>query len=258
MEIRQNITPFRRTRSLMHYAASMNKSLILDFGFWILDLFTFRNHKCRVSGFTLIEMLLAISIFSMVVVVIFSSFLLGIGSWEKGEEDIEFFQKLRSVSELLYREINSTYIYKITPGVLDTHRKFCAFFGKSDSLKFVSYANLHRRTGGLSLLELWVEDGKGLMMGEDAALVSNLSDLEDIDLREEDRSVVLFPEVKKVEFRYFDRKNKGDEGEWLERWDPKDKRTRLPLFVEITLSISDKNDEELTERLIVPVMSMRM
>ena len=245
----------------MHYAASMNKSLILDFGFWILDLFTFRNHKCRVSGFTLIEMLLAISIFSMVVVVIFSSFFLGIGSWEKGEEDIEFFQKLRSVSELLYREINSTFPYEITPGVLTRYKKFYAFFGKSDSLKFVSYANLHRRTGGLSLLELWVEDGKGLMMGEDAALVSNLSDLDDIDLREEDRSVVLFPEVKKLDLRYFDRKNKGDEGEWLERWDPKDKfasKLRLPLFVEITLSISDKNDEELTERLIVPVMSMRM
>ena len=195
---------------------------------------------------------------AMVVAVVFSSFRVGIGAWEKGEEDIEFFQRIRSVSELLYREINSTYPYKITPGVLTTYKNFYAFFGKSDSLKFVSYANLHKRPGGLSLLELWVEDGKGFMLGEEAALVSNLSDLEDIDLREEDRSLVLLPKAKKVEFRYFDRKRSDEEGEWLERWDPKDKRTRLPLFVEITLSISDKNDEELKERLIVPIMSMKM
>ena len=108
------------------------------------------------------------------------------------------------------------------------------------------------------MLELWVEDGTGFMMGEEAALVSNLSALDDIDLREEDRSVVLLPEAKKVEFRYFDRKRRDEEGEWLERWDPKDKRTRLPLFGEVTLSITDKNDEELKERLIVPIMSMKM
>ena len=192
----------------------------------------------------------------MVVTVIFSSFRLGFRAWESGEAGIEFFQRVRAVSELIFREINSTYPYKITPGVLDTHKRFFAFFGKPDSLKFVSYANLHKRTGGMSLLELWVSEGEGLKMGEGLALFSNQSDLDDLDLRSEDRSVVLLPEAKKINFRYFSRKRKEDEGEWLENWDPKDKGTRLPLYVEISFNILDSNDEELTERLIVPIMFM--
>ncbi len=213
---------------------------------------------CGSPGFTLIEMILAITIFSMVIAIIFSSFRLGLGAWEKGEKDIEFFQRVRAVSDLLSRQIRSTYPYEITPGTFDTHKRFYAFFGKSDSLKFVSYANLQKRSGGLSLVEIWADDGKGLMQGENAALVSNLSDLDDIALRDEDRSLVICPDVEKIEFRYFDRKKKDDEGDWLERWDPKDKKKRLPLFVEIKLVFKDKNDEELKERLIVPIMFFKM
>ena len=78
-----------------------------------------QNPKFQREGFTLIEMLLAISIFSMVVAIIFSSFSVGLGSWEKGERDIEYYQRLRSVTELLFRQINSTYSYKIKRGELD-------------------------------------------------------------------------------------------------------------------------------------------
>ncbi len=219
------------------------------------SLVTHHSSLITSEGFTLIEMLLAVSIFAMVTTIIFSSFRTGLGAWEKGEQDIDFFQKTRSVSELLYREINSAYPYSITPGVLDKHKKFFAFFGKSDSLKLVSHANLHRRAGGLSLLEIWVDEKAGLMLGEAPALVSNLSDLEDIDLRDEELSVSLLAEVQKIDLRYFDRETSKEEGEWLERWDPKNKKSRLPLFVELVLTITDRYEEEFTQRLIIPVMS---
>ncbi len=207
------------------------------------------------SGFTLLEMLLAVSILALVITVMYSSLSVGIKSWEKGERDIEFYQKMRAASELLHREISSTFPYSITPGEFDTHKKFYAFYGKSDSLKLVSYADLHKRTGGLSLLELWVDEDRGLLLGEDAALVTNQSDLNNIDLRDDDRTIELCPNVKKVEFRYFDREKKDGEGEWLERWDPKNKGTRLPLFVEISIVFIDDREVELKHRLIVPIMS---
>ncbi|MEI6126178.1 MAG: prepilin-type N-terminal cleavage/methylation domain-containing protein [Pseudomonadota bacterium] len=173
--------------------------------------------RAKSSGFTLIEILLAITIFSMVVAVMFSAFRVGIGSWEKGERGIEFYQKMRAVSALLHREISAAYPYLLTPGELDTHVKFFAFFGRGESLKFVSYSNLHRKASGLSLLELWVNESKGLMLGEAPALSSNLSDLDATPVRHDDNSMVLSPAVRKIEFRYFDRKKGEEDGEWLEQ-----------------------------------------
>ncbi|MCP4714394.1 MAG: prepilin-type N-terminal cleavage/methylation domain-containing protein [Deltaproteobacteria bacterium] len=206
------------------------------------------------AGFTLIEMVLAVSIFAMIIVVIFSSFRVGIRSWERGERNIEFNQRLRSVAELLFREISSTYPYKITPGQLDKHKEYIAFFGKADTLKFVSYANLQKRSGGLSLIELWVDEDEGLKLGEGAAFASNASELDDVELRDDELSAVVFPEVVKIEFRYYERKKKEDEGEWVERWDPRDKKHRLPHSVEVSMSMVMPNEQEMTRRLVIPIM----
>jgi general secretion pathway protein J len=207
------------------------------------------------SGFTLIEIVLAVSILAMVIAVISTSFRIGINAWEKGESKIESLQTKRAVNALIYREIKSVYPYTITPGELDTHLKYNAFFGESDSLKFVSHASTTGRSTGLSLIEMWTEEDKGLFIGEREAIVSNLSDLNDIDLRDEDTAVSVCREIKKISFRYFERKNKDEEGEWQENWDPKDKKERLPLFVEILLVYIDDNDEESEELLVVPIIA---
>ena len=214
--------------------------------------------KTHGSGFTLIEMILAISIFSMVIAVVFSSFRVGLGAWQKGEDNIEFYQRVRAVSDFLYRQISSTFPYKVTPGLLDTHREFFAFFGKPDSLEFVSYANINGLEGGLSLLEIWVNSNNELMIGHDVALVSNISDLKDINLRDEDKSFLISPDVERLQFRYFDREKEDEEGQWIDSWDPKDKRKKLPLFVEVTIIFKDKHDEQLKNRLVVPIVFMEM
>jgi len=208
----------------------------------------------RIAGFTLIEVVLAISIFAMVVAVIFTSLRLGVTSWEKGERDIEFNQRLRAVTELLYRLLTSTYPYSITPSSLDTHKVYIAFFGKSDSLTFVSYANPYKRIGALSLIELWQHESRGLMLGEDAALASSDAELDKIDLRSDERSTVLLENVKRVSFRYLDRDKDDDEGQWVESWDPADKSIRLPILVEITLELVDPIGETVEQLLIVPIM----
>ncbi len=208
------------------------------------------------GGFTLIEMILALAILSMIVVIIFPSLRIGAGAWEKGGADIDFYQRMRSVTELVYRDISSTYSYKITPGELDTHKEFYAFFGESDSLQFVSYTDIYRNMPGLSFLEYWVEDDKGLMAGYAPALFSNHREMRDIILRNRDNSVILSSDVKRINFRYFERKNRDEEGSWEQRWDPEvrsGRDLRLPLFVEATITFVNSNEEEFEKTLIVPL-----
>jgi len=209
--------------------------------------------RCR--GFTLLELLLAISIFAVVVVVLFSSFSVGIGAWEKGEAGIEFQQRLRAVSELMFREISSTYPYFLTPSQLDKHTSYVAFFGESDSLRLVSYANLHKRASGLCMLEFWVSERSGLLLGEAAALAANKEDFDAVPLRSPEYSLEICKDVQGLQFRYFDQKNDDEPGEWLERWDPVERQGVMPKIIEVTLTFLDQRGEETTQQLIIPIMS---
>jgi general secretion pathway protein J len=204
-------------------------------------------------GFTLLEMLLAIVIFSLVIGVIFTSFRLGSSSWEKGERDIERYQKIRAINELIYREVRSCFPYILTPGELDTHVKFYAFFGKTDSLKFVSAASVQKINRGLSFIEFWVKEGTGLMVGEVLALGPELAD---VSLRDEDRALLIDPDVKNIQFRYFDKTSKDEKGEWEQTWDPRNKTgrdLRMPEAVQVSLEFDMGNGRVFNQEFIVPI-----
>jgi len=204
-------------------------------------------------GFTLLEMLLAIVIFSLVIGVIFTSFRLGSSSWEKGERDIERYQKIRAINELIYREVRSCFPYVLTPGELDTHVKFYAFFGKTDSLKFVSAASVQKINRGLSFIEFWVKEGTGLMVGEVLALGPELAE---VSLRDEDRALLIDPDVKNIQFRYFDKKSKDEKGEWEQTWDPRNKTgrdLRMPQAVQVSLEFDMGNNRVFNQEFIVPI-----
>jgi len=213
------------------------------------------------AGFTLLEMLLAICIFALVVAVLFSSFFVGIGSWEKGEQRIEFQQRMRSVCELLFREMSATYPYFITPSQLDKHTTYIAFFGEPGSLRFVSYANLHKRASGLCMLEFWVSERRGLMLGEAAALAANLEDFNAESLRSPQRALEICPDVTGLRFRYYEKKEAEEEGEenkpgeWLERWDPEEHKNTMPKIIEVTVTFADPRGGFLDQRLLIPIVS---
>jgi general secretion pathway protein J len=210
---------------------------------------------CR--GFTLIELMLAITIFAMVVGVIFSSFRVGISAWQGGERDIVFHQSMRATAELLFREISGTHPYKITPDTMDVHKNFSAFFGSSNSLLFVSTATLQNRIGGVSLIELWVDEDRGLMLGEAPALFTSYEEMRGVNLRDDAQAEVLSSWVKKIAFRYFQREGKEDDGVWQEQWDPLNSQggQDLPMMVEVWLLFEDVRGQEIEQTLLVPIMS---
>lgn len=199
-------------------------------------------------GFTLIELLISLTILALILVVIFGSLRVGVRSWEKGESEIENYQRVRMLSEILIREISSIFPYETTETELDTHRKFYIFEGESNLIKFVTTVPLRRKIG-LSLIEMWVDEERGLLVRERDALKTNIGKLES---SEEPEEKVLDEGISQMEFKYFEQGEENGEGEWLESWNAKEKG-RMPRAVKVILRF--KGEKELPRELVIPIMA---
>ncbi len=99
-----------------------------------LNFFTFLLAKSR--GFTLIEVVITLTVLSLILLIILGAFRLGLSAWEKGESTKEEYQKVRIISQLISQQIKSIVPYKIK--TQKAEGDYLAFEGKVRSLRFVS------------------------------------------------------------------------------------------------------------------------
>lgn len=174
------------------------------------------------KGFTLLELLIAMAILSLITLIVGSSLGLGIRAWDKGEADIDNSQRLRFFSERLSQQIKSAYPYQIE---IDG-KKVVAFQGKSDSIWFVTPSD-----AGLKWVSYFVKDD-ALMLRE--GIIPDKKVLEKISVEGD----VLDSKVSALKFEYFS----SEEKEWKESWDsdktlPGAVRVRVDKFQPFVMSI---------------------
>lgn len=92
-----------------------------------------KNNK----GFTLIELIITITLMSVIFVIIASSLRLSINAWGIGEERIEGSQRVRGAMQLLLREVPSIYLlYYPKDKILK--KRYLAFDGRNDYVSFIT------------------------------------------------------------------------------------------------------------------------
>src|SRR4030066_498828 len=88
------------------------------------------------TGFTLIEVMVTLTVLGFILLIIFGAFRLGLSAWNRGESTKEEYQKVRVISQLISRQVKSAVPYKIKTEKAEGD--YLAFEGKAHSLKFVS------------------------------------------------------------------------------------------------------------------------
>src|SRR5947199_10106528 len=93
----------------------------------------------RRDGFTLLELVLAMSALAMIVAIWYGAFHRGIRAVESGERAVVTAQRLRAATDVLIRQIKSTVTYcaRNEDADVDTYPYF---FGTATSLTFVTAA----------------------------------------------------------------------------------------------------------------------
>ncbi|MZH02854.1 MAG: type II secretion system protein [Nitrospinae bacterium] len=99
------------------------------------------------TGFTLLELILAMSIVAIIVALGLGGVRLGVSARDVGEQKVETYQRLRIISEQLKQKLQSTYPIFVSqkdgiPGVTvpDSSRRILAFEGNTNSIRFVTFA----------------------------------------------------------------------------------------------------------------------
>lgn len=203
--------------------------------------------KC---GFTLLELLIALSLSIVILMILFAALRLGYKSEAKGTERSEQAQKVRIVSDRLTWLLRGTYpFYLNTP---DEQKLY--FEGKSDRIGFVTSSVDTHGSGpedraGLKWISIFT-DNEGLKIREKVYF------LEDVFEDSGGEVFLLDPVVNKIEFEYLDIPEGEKQGTWVSEWDAEDKES-LPAAVKVLMTMEKEGKKIELPELIVRIASQR-
>jgi general secretion pathway protein J len=171
---------------------------------------------CRrgAAGFTLLEIMVAMVVLSLIVTTAFGALRLGERSWEAGLARSTENETLRAVSGVLQRQFE-----QFLPQVWTIDKeKTLAFIGDSGQIRFIGPAPLHRGATGLFEYTLEVEtdnDGTRLVLYYQL----HDPDIDGFQPQLDDRQrVLLVDDLDEAGFDYFGSPVKDDPPQWYSQW----------------------------------------
>ena len=239
------------------------------------------------KGFTLLELILAMSIVAIIVALGLGGVRLGISARDIGEQKVDIYQRLRIISEQLKQKLQSTYPVFVSqvdevPGITVpiSSKRLLAFEGKTDSIRFVTFATPMTASDSTNLMhEVKCYIGKHPKTGQSGVIlmeryIFNGETFSKIESQSDSiKYFVLAENVTHLKFRYYqmkklppqklegpDKKALQFSGQWRERvsMDPfedlqasssqanpkldfaKANKISLPRAVEITIGVTPK------------------
>jgi prepilin-type N-terminal cleavage/methylation domain-containing protein len=177
-------------------------------------------------GFTLLELLLAMTALALVAAICYGAFHLGVRAVERGEVAVVGAQRLRVASDVLVRQIKSTVPYAARNRDEDIYPYF---FGTATSMTFITGAGLQGGGGLARVVYQVVDNPPRLVLTESAFFSPDTLGRDPVD-KPGERSAVLLDNFRTLKFEYM--LNDGVDTEWREGWDAHEEEA-LPAAVRI-------------------------
>jgi len=185
----------------------------------------------KLSGFTLVELIISGAIIFVVSLTVYSVFASGIRVWKKANEIRSYGHRLRLFSEKLSSELRNTFKFSTIP-----------FEGTEESIAFA--ALIDNKVGRLSYF-----------LNDDDILCRRAQNYSEVfEKGKNGRYDLLIPGISEVKFSYCYLDNNTGEYKWKEKW-VKEEQDTLPQAVKIDLKFKDKTDqgEKFTKTVFIPI-----
>jgi len=165
-------------------------------------------------GFTLVELLVGLSLLSLVSLLLFGGFRFGLRAWEAGDDRIAAANEIAMAQHLLRRQIAEA-----QPVVVGAQPQGAPtlFEGDADGVTFVAPLPAHRGVGGFYLFSLATRDAPG---GRQLLLRWQRfrADAAPVEFDPKDESV-LVNGIASIAIEYFGQPTADAPARWLQRWD---------------------------------------
>lgn len=189
----------------------------------------------------MLELLVGVTVLSLIVVTLYSGFRLGARSWEAGQSGADSSSELRVASAFLRRQLGKSIPLAVNKGA----EWKIWFYGSPDRVLFVTHMPAYAGRGGLFEMTLAVEgvDDHRLMVDR-----TPLRDHRSTDAgKESGRPKALIDHLVDARFAYFGTLGEEEVPSWHDRWED---ATRLPLLVRMRLATREAGE---WPELVIPV-----
>ena len=180
----------------------------------------------RQRGFTLIEVILALSLVGALLVITFGGLRVGLAAWRQGDERAEVQQHARSVVQVISRALAGVHPYLQTPA--PGEQGGLLFDGDSERVAFVTVAPPFPAAAPIAFTAVTLSHEAGSQPG----LVIRQKVLPNRGAFERVSPTLADPAVTALRFRYL----RESTGGWEDRWDARREKA-LPSAVQITLTM---------------------
>lgn len=162
--------------------------------------------KLSNKGFTLLELMISMTIFSVIVLIIFGAMRLGYRSIEKAEKTTEFLERMRTTLNI----IDSQFQSQIPLTYEENGEKKLYFVGQKESVQFSSnYSVWSGQRGYVKVMYNVEQDANGriaLYVTENTISIDN------------SRKTMLLQGFEGISFQYFFKDPLNEAGEWRNEW----------------------------------------
>jgi general secretion pathway protein J len=167
----------------------------------------------RSQGFTLLELLIGMTLVGFILSLLFAGLNLGTRSWEAGEQRMVTSSRQAVVVDFIRRAIEQTYPLRWRVGEEDR----LAFAGEAESLRFVGTVAMHDGASGNHLIALDLVDGE---TGRDLVMRWQLPDpgAPGFEPIEQAEPKVLIKAVKEMALAYFGAQSEAEDPAWHDQW----------------------------------------
>src|SRR6058998_2141597 len=178
-------------------------------------------------GFTLLEIVIALTALALVTVICYGAFHLGIRAMERGEVAVVAAQRLRVATDVIIRQIKSIVPYKARNR---DDEEYVFFMGTASSMAFISAAGLEGGGGLTRVVYQVMDDPPRLVMSESPFFSTRALGREPVD-QPGLHSAVLLDGFRALKFEYLF--YEGVEPEWRTEWNGHDEEDMLPVAVRV-------------------------